>query len=162
MLAKNCNISSLFLRSKLKKRGEGNIIALGFPGGTWGKESSCQYRRLKRHGFDPWVGKIPWSRKWQPTPVLLPGKFHGQRSLEGYGLWGCKGSDTTWATNTFLVQSNYHYYFQYQYSSTLAWKIPWTEKPGGLQTMGWQRVRHNWVTLHFHFVLCFKIFILII
>ena len=43
-----------------------------------GKESSCQCRI---HGFDPWVGKTPWKRKWQPTPVILPGKFHGQRSL---------------------------------------------------------------------------------
>ena len=38
----------------------------------------------KRCGFDPWVRKIPWSRKWQPTRVFLPGKFHGQRSLVGY------------------------------------------------------------------------------
>ena len=36
-----------------------------------------------RQGFDPWVGKIPWSRKWQPTPVFLPGESHGQRSLVG-------------------------------------------------------------------------------
>ena len=48
------------------------------------------------------------------------------------------------------------------YCSILPWIIPWTEKPGRLQSMGWQRVRHNWVTLHFHFVLYFKIFILII
>ena len=45
--------------------------------------------------FDPWVGKIPWRRKWQPTPVLLPGKFHGLRSLVGYSPWGRKESDTT-------------------------------------------------------------------
>ena len=45
--------------------------------------------------FEPWVGKIPWRRKWQPIPVLLPGKSHGQRSLVGYSLWGCKESDTT-------------------------------------------------------------------
>ena len=43
----------------------------------------------------PWVRKISWRRKWQPTPVLLPGKFHGQRSLAGYSPWGCKESDTT-------------------------------------------------------------------
>ena len=55
--------------------------------------SSClQCRRLE---FDPWVGKIPWRRKWHPIPVLLPGKFHGQKSLAGYGPWGCKESDTT-------------------------------------------------------------------
>ena len=42
-----------------------------------------------------WVGKVPWSRKWQPTLVFLPGKSHGQRSLAGYSLWCCKGSDMT-------------------------------------------------------------------
>ena len=41
-----------------------------------------------RPGFDPWVGKIPWRRKWQPTPVFLPGKSHGQKSLVGYSPWG--------------------------------------------------------------------------
>ena len=52
-----------------------------------------------RPGFDPWVRKIPWGRKWQPTPVFLPGEFHGQRSLAGYGPWGHKESDTTeWLT----------------------------------------------------------------
>ena len=45
--------------------------------------------------FDPWVGKIPWRRKWQPTPVLLPGESHGQRSLVGYSPWGRKESDRT-------------------------------------------------------------------
>ena len=41
-----------------------------------------------RCGFDPWVGKIPWRRAWQPTPVFLPGESHGQRSLVGYSPWG--------------------------------------------------------------------------
>ena len=49
----------------------------------------------KRHGFDPWIGKIPWSRKWQPAPVSLPGKFHGQRSVAGYSPWDCKAWYTT-------------------------------------------------------------------
>ena len=53
------------------------------------------YLQCRRPGFDPWVGKIPWRRKWQPTPVLWPGKFHGWRSLEGYCPWGCKELDTT-------------------------------------------------------------------
>ena len=48
-----------------------------------------------RPGFDPWVEKISWRRKWQPTPVLLPGKSYGQRSLVGYRPWGHKESDTT-------------------------------------------------------------------
>ena len=48
-----------------------------------------------RPGFDPWVGKIPWRREWQHTPVLLPGEFPGQRSLASYSPWGCKESDMT-------------------------------------------------------------------
>ena len=55
------------------------------PRGLSGKESACQ---CKRHRFDPWFGKIPSRRKSQPTPVFLPGKSHGQRSLEGYSPWG--------------------------------------------------------------------------
>ena len=50
-----------------------------------GKESTCQGRR---HGFDPWVRKISWRRKWQSTPVFLPGTSHGQKSLAGYSPWG--------------------------------------------------------------------------
>ena len=65
----------------------------GFPGGT-SKESAYQNRRHKRHRFDPWVWKIPWRRKWQPTPVFLPEKSHGQRSLVGCP-WGCKESGIT-------------------------------------------------------------------
>ena len=57
---------------------------LGLPRWHSAKESACQCRRCRRRWFDPWVRKIPWSRKWQPTPVFLPGKFHGQRSLAGY------------------------------------------------------------------------------
>ena len=48
------------------------------------KESGCQCRRRWRHGFNSWVGKIPWRDKWQPTPVFLPGESPGQRSLVGY------------------------------------------------------------------------------
>ena len=50
---------------------------------------------MREMRFDPWVGKIPWRRKWQPTPVLLPGKAHGWRSLAGYSPWGFKEWDTT-------------------------------------------------------------------
>ena len=66
-----------------------------FLGGAAGKQSSCQFRRHKRFWFDPWVGKITWRRKWQPIPVFLPGKSHGQRSLSGYSPWACKDSDMT-------------------------------------------------------------------
>ena len=65
------------------KRKRATTQTLGFPGGTVGKEPACQCSRHKRHGFHPWVRKISWSRKWQPTPVFLPGKLHGQRSLAG-------------------------------------------------------------------------------
>ena len=54
-----------------------------FPGSASDKESTCQDRRQKTLGFDPWVGKIPWGRKRQPTPVFLPREFHKQRSLIG-------------------------------------------------------------------------------
>ena len=56
-------------------------------------QSVCSQRR--RPGLDPWVGKMPWRRKWQPTPVLLPRKFHRWRSLVGYRPWGRKEPDTT-------------------------------------------------------------------
>ena len=59
------------------------------------KESACQCRRHKRHGFDSWVRKILWSRKWQPTPMFLLGESHGQRSLVGYSLWSCNELDMT-------------------------------------------------------------------
>ena len=62
---------------------------------TSGKESTCQCRRSKSCRFSPWVRKSPWNRKWQPTPVFLLRKFHGQRSLVGYSPWGRKESDTT-------------------------------------------------------------------
>ena len=55
----------------------------------------AQRRKHKRRGFSPWVSKVPWRKKRQPTPIFLPGKSHGQRSLAGYSLWGCRDSDTT-------------------------------------------------------------------
>ena len=55
-------------------------------------KNCLQYRRPR---LNPWVRKIPWRREWHPTPVFLPGEFHGQRSLVGYSLWGRKESDTT-------------------------------------------------------------------
>ena len=57
---------------------------MGFPGGILGKEPACQCKRRKRCGFDPWVGNIPWRRKWQATPVFLPEESHGQKRLAGY------------------------------------------------------------------------------
>ena len=68
------------------------IFHCGLPRWLSSKESACQCRS---HGFDLWVGKISWRRKWQPTAVFLPGKSHRQRSLAGYSPWGCKESDRT-------------------------------------------------------------------
>ena len=59
----------------------------GLPCWLSGKEPTCQ---LRRHRVDPWVGKIPWRRKLQPTPVFLPGKSNGQRRLVGHSPWGCR------------------------------------------------------------------------
>ena len=77
---------------------------MGFPDGSAVKNWPA-VRRLRRHGLGrsiptAWVGKIPWRRAWQPTPVFLPGKSHGQRKLvfpmdRGNSPWGCKESDTT-------------------------------------------------------------------
>ena len=66
----------------------------GFPGGSVVKNSPA----MRRCRFDPWVGKIPWRREWQPTP-FLPGKSHGQRSLAGYSGWGLKESEVTQQLN---------------------------------------------------------------
>ena len=74
--------------------------------GASGKESTCQCRRLKRHGFDPRLRKIPWRRAGQLTPDPLQ-----------------EGRAT--------------------HSSIFAWRIAWTEEPGGLQSLGLQRVRHD-------------------
>ena len=67
-------------------------VGSDFPGGS-GSKSICL--QCGRPGFDPWVRKMPWRRKLQPTPVFLPGKSHGQRNLVGYSPWGHKESDTT-------------------------------------------------------------------
>ena len=79
------------------------------PGDSSGKESACLCRRCRRHGFHLWVGKIPWRRKWQPTPVFLPGEFRGQRSLEGYSPWDCKELDMTENTHTHTHTHTHNY-----------------------------------------------------
>ena len=71
----------------------------GFPGGSDDKASACRVWPK----FDPWIREVPWGRKWQPTPGLLLGKSHGQRSLVGYSPWGRKESDMTeWLNFLFL------------------------------------------------------------
>ena len=68
--------------------------------GAGGKESACQGRRCKRWGFNPWACNILWRRKWQPTPIFIHGKPHGQRSLVGYSPQGHKELDMTEHTSS--------------------------------------------------------------
>ena len=70
---------------------------IGLPWLLSGKESTRQCRRC---GFNPWDRKIPWRRKWQPTPVFLPRKHHGHRSLVEYNPWDCKKIGLTYQVNS--------------------------------------------------------------
>ena len=97
--------------------------------------------QCRRLWFNPFVRKIPWRRKWLLTTVFLPGESHRQ-TLVGYSPWHHKEFDTT---KWLILEKK-----MATHSSILAWRIPWTEEPGGLQSMGSQRVRHDWGTsLHF-------------
>ena len=83
-------------------------------------------------------------RQWHPTPVLLPGKSHGQRSLVGCSPWGC----WTWLSDfTFTFHSHALEKEMASHSSVLAWRIPGMEEPGGLPSMGSHRVGHDWSDL---------------
>ena len=76
-----------------------NYRLTGLPRWLSGKESACQHRR---YGFNPWVGNIPWRRKWQHTPVFLPRKYHRQKSLAGYSPQGHKELDMTDCTRALV------------------------------------------------------------
>ena len=73
--------------------------------GSGSKESAC-HCRLR---FNPWVGKNPWRREWQSTPVFSPGKFRGQRGLEGYSPWSCKRVRHDWEAKTFTLCNLYRF-----------------------------------------------------
>ena len=82
-----------------------NSISL-YTSGASGKESAYNTGDIMRRGFDPWVGKVPWRRKWQPTPVFSPGEWHGQKSLQSMGFqesdhkwsdWACTHTWFCWA-----------------------------------------------------------------
>ena len=83
-----------------------------------------------------------WRRQWQPTPVLLPGKSHGWRSLVGCSPWGPRSwtrlSDFTFSFNFYALEKE-----MATHSSVLAWRIPGTGEPGGLPSMGSHRVGHD-------------------
>ena len=96
-------------------RGASQVIFLcatlrGFPGESDSQESVCN---VGDPGFKTWVRKIPWRRAWQPTPVFLPGESHGQRSLEGYSLRGCKEStrlsDQAQHTCSFIIWGSHSF-----------------------------------------------------
>ena len=90
-------------------------MKMGFPG-----DSVVRICLPMQEMFDPWVGKIPWKRKWQPTPVFLPRKFRGQRSLAGYSPWGCKN----WmGISTYKHNEKGLIYFFYIYLFRLHWVL---------------------------------------
>ena len=97
----------------------------GLPRWLSGKESACQCRQHRRPGFNPWVRMIPWRRKWKPTPVFLPRKSQGQRSLEGYSPGGPEESDTTERLGTYHVPGPGAILLLLLHM--LAWRIPRTE-----------------------------------
>ena len=115
----------MFLRARVRVRTLNCILLVGQRTGRYlhtkapfcfhrplwhsGKESACQCRRWR---FHPWVGKIPWSREWQLTPLFFAGKFRGQRSLAGYSSWGHKELDMTKRTQHKLSKQR-----QYQVES---------------------------------------------
>ena len=97
----------------------------------------------RRLGFNPWVGKIPWRREWQPTPVFLPGESQGQRSLVGYGAWGCKELDTTERLMqvTYKIAAKCHRHVLPQASQELqSWKV---RDPAHMDLPMWYCVSHN-------------------
>ena len=95
---KTCNLSELWYRIMLFRTLtleadflSSNLTSVAHSCVTWDKVLNLYVPKV----LFPWIGKIPWKRKWQPTPVFLPGKSHGWRSLLGYSPWGRKESETT-------------------------------------------------------------------
>ena len=127
----------------------------------WTEQStSCEIPGWMKHKLESRLpgeisitSDIQQRRQWHPTPVLLPGKSHVRRSLEGWSPWGCWGLDTT---------ERLHFHFSLSlafpsplalekematHASVLAWGIPGTGEPGGLPSMGPHRVGHDWSDL---------------
>ena len=87
--------------------------SLRFPGGSSSKESVCNAGDTGDAGLILGVRKLPWRKKQQPTPVFLPGEFHGQRSLVGYSPWGHKESDMTEHAHTLPGSSEILIYLEW-------------------------------------------------
>ena len=122
---------------------------------------SLQGRNPARCGLNPCVGKIPWRRKWQPTPVFLPGKFHGQRSLEGYSPWGLKESDRTWQQSNnnrvykivcshhlHLIPKDFHHLKRKPHTHQAV--APWSPSSQCLATASLRSVSVNFPSWPFH------------
>ena len=104
-----------------------------------GHSNQCEV--IPHYSFDlHFSNNKGWRRQWQPTPVILPRKSHGQRSLVGCSPWGPEESDMTKR-----LQVHFHALEKEMasHSSVLAWRIPGTAEPGGLPSMGSHRVRHD-------------------
>ena len=86
---------SLILYQSSDKVLKGLKLSTMIRGLPWWLRGESVCLQCRKPGFNPWVRKIPWRRKWQSIPVFLPGESHGQRSLVGYSPWGCKESDMT-------------------------------------------------------------------
>ena len=123
------------------------MCLVGLPRWLSGKECDCQYRRHRRRGFDPWVGKIPWRKIWQPTSVFLSGKSHEQRTLAGYSPWGHKESDTTVCKHTHTHTHTCAWYCTVlpalsqltPYAQTYScYFISRTLSPSSIQSPGWK------------------------
>ena len=107
----------ILLQQWVMKERDLNAIpdSLGPPRWLSGKEFACQCRRF---GFSPWIRKIPWRRKWQPTLIFLPGKFQGQRSLVGYSPRGCKELDT-------IERLHFHFHFHIMKCEGIEKELKW-------------------------------------
>ena len=105
--------------------------------GSAGKESACN---SKRSGFDPWVGKIPWSRKRLPTPVFWPGEFHGL-----YSPWGCKELDTTERLSLFNTTL-----WSFPVGSAITYSLSMQEKQETwVPSLGWEDPLEKEMTTHY-------------
>ena len=109
-------------------------------------DCACTPSKCWRHSWEVMsitLSKVVFRRRqWHPTPVLLPGKSHGQRSLVGCSPWGRWESDTTERLHFHALEKE-----MATHSSVLVWRIPGTGEPGGLPSLGSHRVGHDWSNL---------------
>ena len=137
-----------------KSHGQRSLVGCS----PWSRKESDMTERLPFHSSLSLFTFMHWRRKWQPTPVFLPGESQGWGSLVGCCLWGHTELDTTEVTQYQQQQAHYNKTVESKdiyiyapvtekamatHSSTLALKIPWTEEPGGPQSMESLRVGHD-------------------